>query len=212
MVVDEILESFESKNFPEGGVSGLKLFLQRNIDKVDAVFHPVGFILISLDNFIRNKPENYSLRLHIWDKNVDEYDDLGGFHTHVWELDSYVVKGSIQESIFIPESSSEGKYWGSRINYSNNNSSTYSGKYNLNLCETRIHQAGDFYSLPTGVVHHSFNQAVPTVSIVRAAYDESEMGLGPLVLSEKTQIDGAEHIRKKLSHKDVVDILNILDS
>jgi hypothetical protein len=151
-------------------LNGLKEIVL-NPSAFTAVWHPVGFIHVNLA-----ESERANLRLHLWVPIPEEFRGLGWqIHDHTWSLTSYVICGSITNSIYSVHTASkmpthriyEVKYDG-RINYLESTDVLITYKTE----EEEVLTRGDIYTIQPRVFHSSDSD----LAIVGAT----------LVLSEKT--------------------------
>lgn len=155
MVDPEILEDL----YGQRNASELKRFLRKALpDKIFSLqpnWHPLGFIHCkiaesNLDTF----------RLHIWPIDIlPEFSQAHKIHDHLFNVESLVLVGSIlcEEYIFLENLSSTATHRIVNVDYSGASPILYESNLTgmLRSSASIITVEGDFYKLPSMVLHES---------------------------------------------------------
>lgn len=133
--------------------------------------HPLGFFVIK-----QAVAEDMELRLHVWPKGwaVPHSQTEAELHDHVFSLSSFVVLGSVSNDTFDMTVDPNGEFRTIEVTYSGSSSggSVLSKTlYRLDLKATEVHQAGEIYHLPAGIVHRGGALSAPAITLLATHKD-----------------------------------------
>lgn len=152
-------------------------FLEQNLR-----YHPLGFIYCRLHEF-ENK-EN--IRLHIWNKFSDIQSSSMDKHNHFYDVNSYVVKGQIINTLYALKEDEDVNYYQYKGSYINSDkrilTKTNIGNKLIKISSTIIN-CGEFYRIPKEHIH-SGGAIGESITIT---YSENPDNPTPLIFGE---IDG----------------------
>ena len=119
---------------------------------VEGGWHPLGFMHVKFDALGES-----GLRLHIWPALPPQIESLGwGIHTHNWSLQSYLLCGSLVESLYEVKRGAKTPlfriYFANNVGLSNTLQATAEVANVWKKCVRRM-SYGTSYALPPSVFH-----------------------------------------------------------
>lgn len=147
-----------------------------------AISHPLGFARIDISDSVPNRWDGEEFFVHVWRESRGP-DWLGDIHSHIFALDSLVLQGSIENTIYSVDSSVAGDFdevAEYAINYQDNGKIEYLKNAELSKARQEHWGQGDIYSVALGTVHSSRALASPTVTLIRKLFPV-DVDDGPLV-------------------------------
>lgn len=112
--------------------------------------HPLGFFVAKVED-----GKGTALRLHLWPKVGSGLQDGFEVHDHLFDLESYVIQGAVQETTYVAEAAHEGPHRIYNVVYESDSSrlSASGTTISLKVTRERTIAAGESYELPAGVLH-----------------------------------------------------------
>jgi len=147
------------------------------VDHLSTTRHPLGFIHIDLTPLASVEP-NERLRLHIWTEESRACTDgLGLVHDHVWEGKSFMLAGSLTNSLMRVVRSATGRFTMSEVAYVDGEQfvNVIDKDLELKAIEQNPVNKGSWYFLPRRVIHATEINCYPTATLVLAKYLDSSL-------------------------------------
>lgn len=115
-----------------------------------ARFHPLNFVAIRAED-----GRGLGLRLHLWDDQFAFGQRGFEVHDHVFDLDSFVVRGAVRQTLYEVDSAEDGEYSAYEVQYEENAALLKPVRDHLKLRATRVDDfaEGAHYSLKPGILH-----------------------------------------------------------
>jgi hypothetical protein len=123
---------------------------QSPLSTVEARLHPLNFVAISTSD-----GAGAGLRLHLWDRRFRFGQTAFEVHDHSFDLESYVVQGDVEQTIYLSDPDPAGRYQPFHIQYIGNGSSMRASgeRTTLLVTEQAKFEQGERYRLSHGVLH-----------------------------------------------------------
>lgn len=153
------------------------------IDRLSTTRHPLGFIHIDLTP-LASVQSHERLRLHIWtEESRTCTDGLGLVHDHVWEGKSFMLAGSLTNSLMRVVRAEAGRFTMAEIAYVDGKQFVHVIDKELELedIEQKSVTRGSWYFLPRRVIHATEITGYPTATLVLAKYLDTSL---PRLVSE----------------------------
>lgn len=127
--------------------------LLRQPESTSGIWHPLGFIVL--------KPHgnHEQLRLHIWPSGERHHaNPCWPIHDHVWDMQSFVLCGSLTNHVVAPIFDLEGSHQIYRVRYFDACTSALEAEgaaVSLRELDEKVIHASEFYSVPRDVFHRT---------------------------------------------------------
>ncbi|PGN53610.1 hypothetical protein CN978_30475 [Priestia megaterium] len=171
-------------------------------------WHPLGFIHIPLGTF-----NNQSIRLHVWSpKERREQQPFFPIHTHIFELKSHILSGSLKNATYkVNSSDSTFKSIIYDVEYSKSGSNLKktTKKINFEKCKEENLTKGDFYSVRRGEFHSSKVNKGDFTATIALTYNKTNET--PLVIGEINGKEEYSYYRNNCNHEELLDIISYLE-
>lgn len=141
----------------------LPLILQaQKSTSIQAEEHPLGMFVVYF------RQETFTLRLHIWKPSTSLFrDGLGTIHDHIWDLESYVLRGTISHRVFDLAKDNDGvQLWGH--DYESQRIHKLEESVLPILRTEKLIPAGGRYFLPAGEFHQTEPMTDLAITLVKA--------------------------------------------
>jgi len=173
--------------------------------------HPLGFFVAT-----KRIDTQSALRFHVWPNGFDTSQSQAGgeIHDHIFELNSLVVAGALQQKRFTCRYDASGTHDVLEVGYTKDGSNLCASgsKAILNLEKEEQFNAGTIYKLPIGSIHHAAAVTHPTASLVLTTRDLSKttpivfVPIGGPMPSDSFARSTLNNIEEELLGKAIADI------
>lgn len=174
---------------------------------IEFIWHPLGFIMGTLV-----VEEKMRLRIHIWSKKYSKpQEPYWNIHTHIFHLKSWVISGSILNTLYEIEEVNEAENCIYEVCYNDNKSILKKSTKLINLINmnTNLYKKNDSYSIESGVFHSSTLETTSALTIVLSTVTDIET---PLVIGKKDYDNfNTKYNREKVDRNILFNILNELE-
>lgn len=164
--------------------------------------HPLGFYCCKL---IQNK--NISIRLHFWLKENQKQKNFE-IHNHIFDLESYILIGAIQNIIYEPSLEKEGIPFNTFITSYNNEKSTITLKDSnifLKVKERNTYLKSQKYTLTSNIIHQSNVMSEKAITLMYTLNTNNTVS--PIVYS-KVQVEKLKFYRSYLTDSEKLELIN----
>ncbi|WP_433847529.1 hypothetical protein [Acinetobacter proteolyticus] len=172
-------------------------------NKLKITMHPLGFYCCRISTEATS-----DIRLHFWDKNLISQESFA-IHTHLFDLESYILYGSLRNTVF--EYSKENKGLKCSVY-----ETSYNGKQSiikdqetlsfLLINSEKIYNAGDTYSLKARQAHKSDLVSAYAISLVTTLKHQAQIAY----VFGTSEIREEKHIkfhRRELNQAECYDLI-----
>lgn len=171
-------------------------------------WHPLGFIHIPLGTI-----NNQTLRLHVWSKQERKIQQpLYPIHTHIFELKSHILSGSLKNSIYAIKKQITLPLQNViyDVDYNHNNSILKRTKNTINIkkiSEETLNK-GDYYFVKKGDFHSSVVKEGEFTATIALAYQYEHNT--PIVIGEISGNERYHYSRNNCSDEELTSIISNL--
>lgn len=174
---------------------------------IEFIWHPLGFIMGTLIT-----EEKMKLRIHIWSKKYSKpQKPYWNIHTHIFHLKSWIISGSILNTLYEIEEVNESRNCIYEVHYKDNKSILKKSNKLINLINTNtlLHKKNDNYSIESGVFHSSTLESTSALTIVLSTATDVKT---PLVIGKKDYDNfNSKYNREKVNRNILFNILSELE-
>src|SRR5690606_2033249 len=146
--------------------------------------HPLGFKYFKLGKI----SETEEFRLHLWISTNEYQDDDLQIHDHSFNFESFVVYGSLKNTIFISKNDDNSNGYLYDVIFRNEKSRLVLNSNNqlLKILNFEVIKTGEFYYQKSDELHESQNINDLTISLLKIIKPENKVArvFSPKVLSE----------------------------
>jgi len=164
--------------------SSLLLYIKNNKEKIKFQKHPLGFKYFKLGKI----SETEEFRLHFWISTNENQDDDLQIHDHSFNFESFVVYGSLKNTIFISKNDDNSNGYLYDVIFRNEKSRLVLNSNNqlLKILNFEVIKTGEFYYQKSDELHESQNINDLTISLLKIIKPENKVArvFSPKVLSE----------------------------
>lgn len=146
-----------------------------------ARYHPLNFVAIRAED-----GAGLGLRLHLWDSRFRFGQQGFEVHDHVFDLDSFVVSGTVRQTLYEAESTDEGELAAYEVQYGTHAALLKAVHDRLKLNVTRVDDfsEGQRYELPPRVLHRLELVTLAAITLVLTRMGAgSPVSIGPAAYS-----------------------------
>lgn len=185
--------------------SSLLSYINNNREKIRFQKHPLGFKYFKLDKII----DNQEFRLHFWINTNENQDDDLQIHDHSFHFESFVVYGSIKNTIFITRNNDNSNGFIYDVKFRNEKSRLILNSKNqlLEKLNFEIIETGNFYKIKSTELHKSECLKELTVSLLKIVKPKNKVAR---VYSSKELNRLSNFERSFVSEDENLNLLNLL--